>query len=128
MNELGQRGISYGAADALYTLWATEIHKMHQNNMSAGQIADIITDNVDVNGSTQLPLSMLETQIYKTFDEWYETFLDQCSQLDPEKAKWLQFLDQDPLKLGFQHGKDPKELAKEWIQSFEPNDMLNGLR
>lgn len=128
MNELGQRGISYTAADALYTLWSNEIHRMHHDNMPAAQIADIITDNVDMSEPTPIPASMLETEIYTTFDEWYVAFLDQCSRLDPEKAKWLQFLDQDPLKLGFQHGKDPKELAQEWVQAFDPNDMLNGLR
>ena len=47
MNEFGRRGLSYSAANALFSFWSNEISSMHRNKVSTAQIVDLIIQNTD---------------------------------------------------------------------------------
>ena len=130
MNELGRRGIDHNAADALYSLWANKINTLHQNGTPVSTIADMIYGNVEVgqpyNGIS--PSTVQETEVsfpYQSYEEWFEAFQFQCEREKPSVAKFVDFVDQDPLQLAFQDKQDPRSVALLWIDSFDPIAMLN---
>jgi hypothetical protein len=48
MNEFGRRGLSYSAANALFSFWSREISDMRHNKVSTAQIVDLVMQNVDI--------------------------------------------------------------------------------
>jgi len=48
MNEFGRRGLSYSAANALFSFWSREISDMRHNKVLTAQIVDLVMQNVDI--------------------------------------------------------------------------------
>jgi len=132
MNEFGRRGLSYSAANALFSFWSREISDMRHNKVSTAQIVDLVMQNVDIkeNGnlinsgrssgrverSTEnLKLSVALDFLHrlKQVDDHmvgavlaatYHEFKD-LRQLSPDSEKW--FID-----LNSEHSKDLRNLEE----------------
>lgn len=120
MNEFGKRGMTYSSADTLYALFSSQIHNMHQAGYPISDIVDFVLANIDVRDTPSGAENILSGDRHVTYDEWYASYMEECERLDPEKNKWQMFLNDDPLRLAFKHGKDPKEIAKQWVENFDP--------
>lgn len=124
MNEFGKRGVAYSSADVLYTIFASQISDMHHAGCSIPDIVDFVMANIDIQDTRKIDKNIGSGDVFSTYDEWYASYMEECERLDPEKNKWQVFLNDDPLRLAFDHGKDPKEIAKKWVENFDPMESI----
>lgn len=124
MNEFGKRGVSYALADRLYSVYGAVINDMMQARIPIPMIVDFIMENVDVLDSELVGKIEKPAVPTLTYEEWYSTYLNECERLDPQKNKWQAFLKDDPLRLAFRDGQDPKVIARKWVDNFEVDFLI----
>lgn len=115
MNELGKRGMDFQSADALYTLKAHEINKLHHDGIPVNIIVDLIT-GINVEDAT-LSDQAFE---YESFEDWFEVFKVECDRTKAGVSPFLDFMDTSNLRCAYVAGKDPKELAYHFAKDFDP--------
>lgn len=115
MNELGKRGMDYESADALYTVMANDINKLHHDGVSVSAIADIIVQIGSSDTSEDV-----QTTNFGGFDDWLEVFKQECDKTKAGVSPFLDFMDLSNLQKAYEAGKDPKEIAYHFAKDFDP--------
>ena len=129
INELGRRGIEHNLADNLYSIWAGKINALHHDGASASTIADIICSSVQINqfegGGKPHTAQVADPSLeYETYEDWLEVYKVECDVANADTAAFVDFVDQAPLRLAFEHKQDPKRIAALWAKDFDPIAMF----
>ena len=115
MNELGKRGMDYQSADALYTVMAHDINRLHHDGVSVSAIADIVVQ-IGTSDRSEGP----QRTNFGNFDDWLEVFKQECDKTKAGVTPFLEFMDLSNLQRAYEAGKDPKEIAYHFARDFDP--------
>lgn len=75
-----------------------------------------------IQGSKNKPMKEIEssTNTFLSYADWHAEFSRLCIQKDPEKAAFLDFIEDTPFKVAYADGIDPEIVAEAFIRDFDP--------